>query len=235
MPAFKPSILISDAFGSVGDVTFYHRNGKCFYKKRSHGGFQGTPGQLSSLEVHRRALAAWRTIDQATQEVWNGYGVEAVPHKPPFDNKAHISGQNLFVSAYHGFAILGNEHIPLPQRFEKFPPFAVDVTGAVKENGDLIISVSVTMSEEFDCSRYHLLSKIQLVEPWRGRNPGLMRNYLADADCNVQNVHIVIPGYAGVWDLDLEEYMVHAMFILLDNKTGYRSQAHPASFPIQML
>ena len=91
--------MISDAYGSVGDITFYHRGGKCYYRKRSAGNYPGTPGQLSHLDVHRRALAAWRTLDQATQMIWHEYGKEAVPHKPPFDNQAHISGQNLFVSA----------------------------------------------------------------------------------------------------------------------------------------
>lgn len=234
MPAFKPSILISDAFGSVGDVTFYHRNGKCYVKKRSPGGFQGTARQMSVLEVHRRALAAWRTVDQATQEIWNAYGMEAISHKPPYDNKAHISGQNLFVSAYHGFAILGNEHTPLPQHFEKFPPFAVEITGAVKDGGNLVLSATVTISDELDAGRYLLLVKLQLTEPWKGRNPGLMRNFLARENCDVKDARIVVPGYTSIWGIDLEEYMVHARFILLDRVTGYRSQAHPASFPIRV-
>ena len=87
MPRFRPSLLISDAYGSVGDVTFYHRGGKCYYRKRSAGNYPGTSAQLSHLDVHRRALAAWRTLDQATQTLWHEYGKEAVPHKPPFDNK----------------------------------------------------------------------------------------------------------------------------------------------------
>lgn len=66
-----------------------------------------------------------------------------MPHKPPFDNKAHISGQNLFVSAYHGFTTLGNEHIPVLQRFVKFPPFAVCLANAVKQDGNLVIPAAV--------------------------------------------------------------------------------------------
>ena len=102
MPAFQPSVLISDAYASVGDVTFYHRSGKCYSRKRSVGNYPGTAAQLEHLDVHRRALAAWRTLDQKTQMLWHEYGKGAEPHKPPFDGKAHISGQNLFVSAYHG-------------------------------------------------------------------------------------------------------------------------------------
>ena len=51
MPAFQPSVLISDAYGSVGDITFYHRGGKCYYRKRSAGYYPGTPGQLSKWRM----------------------------------------------------------------------------------------------------------------------------------------------------------------------------------------
>ena len=30
MAQLRPSLLISDAFGSAGDITAYHRGGKCF-------------------------------------------------------------------------------------------------------------------------------------------------------------------------------------------------------------
>ena len=100
MPRFYPSILISDAYGSVGEVTFYHRNGKCYYRKRSHSRYPGTAAQTSALDVHRRALAAWREVPHQTQQVWNRLAEDVEPHRPPFDHKAFISGQNLFVSAY---------------------------------------------------------------------------------------------------------------------------------------
>ena len=70
MPRFYPSILISDAYGSVGEVTFYHRNGKCYYRKRSHSRYPGTAAQTSALDAHRRALAAWREVPHQTQLVW---------------------------------------------------------------------------------------------------------------------------------------------------------------------
>ena len=132
MPQFLPSVLISDAYGSVGDVTCYHRGGRCYYRKRTTGNYLGTAAQLSALDVHRRALAAWRPVGQSTQEIWNKLATQVEPHRPPFDHKAHITGQNLFVSAYHGFATLGNEHIPVLQRFVKFPPFAVCLADATK-------------------------------------------------------------------------------------------------------
>lgn len=36
--------------------------------------------------------------------------------RPPYAPKTSISGYNLFVSAYHGFAKLGNEHVSSPRR-----------------------------------------------------------------------------------------------------------------------
>ena len=124
---------------AVGEVPFYHRNGKCYYRKRSHSRYPGTAAQTSALDVHRRAMAAWREVPHQTQLVWNRLAEEVEPHRPPFDHLAHITGQNLFVSAYHGFATLGSEHAPVPVPFEKFPPFAVSLGDAVKMNGSLVI------------------------------------------------------------------------------------------------
>ena len=123
MPRFYPSVLISDAYGSVGEVTFYHRNGKCYYRKRSHSRYPGTAAQTSALDVHRRALAAWREVPHQMQLIWNRLAEEVEPHRPPFDHLTHITGQNLFVSAYHGFVTLRDEHGPLPAPglSEEFP------------------------------------------------------------------------------------------------------------------
>ena len=33
-----------------------------------------------------------------------------------------------------------------------------------------------------------------------------------------------IPGYTSIWGLDLQSYQIHARCILLDTRTGYRSQ-----------
>lgn len=46
--------------------------------------------------------------------------------RPPYAPKTSISGYNLFVSAYHGFAKLGNEHVSSPRRKGYFPVFALD-------------------------------------------------------------------------------------------------------------
>ncbi len=158
MPQFLPSVLISDAYGSVGDVTFYHRGGRCYYRKRTAGNYLGTAAQLSALDVHRRALAAWRTIGQSTQEIWNKLATQVEPHRPPFDHKAHITGQNLFVSAYHGFATLGREHVPAPAAFETFPTFLVRILGASAVAGDLVLRLKLEADDPE--GRYRLLCKL---------------------------------------------------------------------------
>ena len=148
--------------------------------------------------------------------------------RPPFDNSTHITGHNLFVSAYHGFATLGNEHVPEPRAFEKFPPFAVEVGGASIVEGLLVLPVSVFIAAAFVPERYRLLAKIQLTQPGKGRNSGKMRNVLADRPCGSSSVNLFID--PSIWGLSLQQYQVHARFILLDTVTGYRSQYHQQSF-----
>ena len=93
-------------------------------------------------------------------------------------------------------------------------------------NGSLVIPARVEIPQCPDASRYRLLVKIQLTAPGRCRHLGLLRNYLAEGDCAAGVVSVVIPGYAGVWGFDLDQFQVYARFILLDSITGYRSQFH---------
>lgn len=72
----------------------------------------------------------------------------------------------------------------------------------------------------------HQLVKIQLTAPGRCRHLGILRNYLVDEDCAAGVVSVVIPGYAGVWGFDLDQFQVYARFIQKDSITGYRSQYH---------
>jgi len=61
-------------------------------------------------------------------------------------------------------------------------------------------------------------------KPGRGWDTGALRNFLAEPGASeaVQTTRII--GYTSIWDLDLDSYQVHARCILLDTKTGYRSQ-----------
>ena len=237
MPRFTPSILISDCWGSMGDLTFFHWNGQCYYKNKSRGTFPGTAGQLASLDVHRRALAAWRTVPHETQKVWNSLAEPVISHKPPFDSKATISGQNLFVSAYHGFYTLGDEHCPTPTAFEPFPPHSVAFLDASLIDATLLrLRLKTFFPDGIQASRYQILMKVQLAKPGYGKKPGLMRNFLATAPCSngEGTASFQIDNYVARWGLDLDEYQVHCKYVLLDRQTGYRNNLTPLSFLIKL-
>lgn len=223
-------VLFSDLYGSAGNLTAYHRDGRWLLRKRSQSPYIGTQGQEVVLSVHRRAISAWQSLSEDCQRLWDVLADNVEPHQPPFDHTTRISGYNLFVSAYHGFATLGNEHVPEPRAVEKFPPFAVEVGSASVVEGLLVLPVSVILAPSFVPERYRLLAKIQLTQPGKGRNPGMMRNVLADRPCGSSSVNLIVD--PGIWSLNLEQYQVHARFILLDTVTGYRSQYQQQSFLI---
>jgi hypothetical protein len=159
---------------------------------------------------------------------WSIYAKNVVAHKPPFLNENHISGYNLFVSAYHGFAILGNEHKPVPTRFEEFPPFNAEfISAEVTGGSDLLLKFSLFVGSADDPMRYRTLGKIQLVRPGRGCHPGKLRNYLSvEASPDSQSTRIIIfniSDYRSVWDLDLPEYTFHIRYLLIDTITGFRN------------
>ena len=76
-----------------------------------------------------------------------------VSHRPPFGQKNSISGYNPFVSAYHSFAQLGNEHIPEPVMFEPFPIFSMDYldcsAAGYKDGIQVAVSFVVCDSKKF--------------------------------------------------------------------------------------
>ena len=227
---FKPSVLVSDVFGSAGDVTAVHRDGKVYLRKKVHVGRTPTPAQAAHLEVHRRALAAWRTVPHEVQEVWNAYGAEVEPHRPPFDHLAWISGQNLFVSAYHGFYSFGREHVPEPVPFESFPPFALQALGASDVEGKLELRFSVSGLEFVDGARYWLYGTFKVLRPGKGNDGRISkRTVLATGSCVSSFVVMMVPDWLDVWPEveGLPVVQVLGDFVLLDEVTGYRSQKHP--------
>lgn len=233
MPRFVPSVLISDCWGSMGDLTFYHVDGRCYYKNKPKCNFPGTAGQNEQLEVHRRALAAWRTLGHSVQLIWNSLAEPVISHQPPFDNTAHISGHNLFVSAYHGFYTLGDEHVPAPQPWEKFPVYAVEFLSCDRPTpDDLCLHFNVAFENCERPDRYQLLFKLQLTKPGGGKNKGKMRNFLSGAPCSAgdSTVDLLIPDYRAIWGLDLPTYQVHCWYLLLDRQTGYRNIHTQLSF-----
>jgi len=222
MPLYRPSILLSDAYGSAGSITFYHRNGRCYTRRRVKASYPGTPAQLEHLAIHRRAMVAWASLDRNTQLKWIEYETTAEPHRPPFDHKAHISGNNLFISAYHGFALMGDEHTPEPKPFH-MPSFVVTFDGAIVENGILLLIVNAHVSPVDNPGRYRLYSRLRLTNPGKGYGVRGMRGFLAAGDCSGQ-MTIRIPAYTEIWNLPEERFQIQAMCILLDSETGFRSQ-----------
>lgn len=237
MPRYEPNTRFSDCWSSVGDVTFFHRDGVCFWKKKPVCEFPGTPGQLEQTEIHHRALEAWRSLEHEVQLHWNSLALDVPSHRPPFDGTTHITGHNLFVSAYHGFAQLGNEHVPTPAPWDHFPVFAVCYSSVeVEGNSDLKILFRVNMPECKEPSRYRLLTKMQFTEPGRGRKPGLMRNFLASDECSSQDCIVRVP-VGNVIDsmgLNVLSFQVHSRCILLDVHTGYRCNYQKLSFLVEV-
>ena len=259
MPTYNPSILISDCYGSAGSITFYHRDGKCRWRSKSTLSFAATPRQCAALSIHRRALAAWRTIPDTEKERWHDIAKNVPSHRPPFGYGCHISGHNLFVSAYHGFVTLGDEHIPQPVEHHPFPVFAAEfVSASIANSSDLRILLRLSMSLEKEPERYALLCKVQLTDAGKGCNPGKMRNILAeetenetDADvspasaavCDASNpdnavnsriIFLAIPDYRIFSGICADRYSLHIRYMLIDRLTGYRSQYQKLSTAINI-
>lgn len=228
MPRFLPNTLLSDCWSSAGNVTFYHRNGVCYFRSKAYSEFKGTVGQLEQKQVHHRAILAWQGLSRRQQFKWRKLAVGVAAHRPPFGDGNHISGYNLFVSAYHGFAQLGNEHIPVPRRFEPFPIFSLDfVNSSMASLFDMELRFRLTMCGMNEPSRYRVLGKIQIEAPGVGRNPGKMRNYLSKSapTGTVSEIAFNVPRKR----FDIDIFQMHVRYLLIDSKTGYRSQYHSLS------
>ena len=237
MPRYYPNSRFSDCWSSCGEVTFYHRDGVCYWRDKAHPVFAETPGQLDEAALHSRAIAAWQSLDHAVQLQWNTLAEKVPSHRPPFIPDHHISGYNLFVSGYHGFAQLCDEHIPVPAAFEAFPVFTVEYQSAeVVESDDLVLRFRVRLDGGADPTRYRLLTKLQFTSPGKGRQPGYLRNFIAEGNCIAADciVEVPVPDYRDVWDLDLQEYQVHGRFLLLDSRTGYRCNFKRRSFAVNL-
>ncbi len=234
MPRFYPNQLISDCWSSVGNISFYHRNGVCYWKTKPQPVFPGTAAQLRTLEVHKRALTAWRGISDDEKMLWNEYAKPVLSHRPPFGDDGRISGYNMFVSAYHGFAVLGNEHTPAPQAFRTFPIFALKFVGAIVINNiSLKLLYEMSVEDDFCTEDYAVLGKIQLTVSGGGRNSGKMRNIPASSVAQQENgkyeAEFFINDYVGFCGFDADSYSVHMKYLLIDRKRGYRSNSHRVS------
>ena len=233
MPRYEPNSRFSDCWSSVGDTTFFHIDGVCYWKKKPVCEFAGTPGQMEQLELHRRALAAWQTLDHDVQLQWNAFGAMAPSHKPPFDGSTHITGHNLFVSAYHGFAQLGDEHVPEPAPWEEFPLLHLKFSSAVAVgDSDLQMTFRASLPECSDPTRYRVVAKLLMTEPGHTRTGGFYRTFLALSNCPSTDaeVRFLIPDFRNLWPVSGPSYQVHCRYLLIDTQTGYRNIFRKTSF-----
>ena len=218
MPKFHPTPIIQDCWSSIGNITFYHRNGQCFYKRKIKPVFPGTPAQLDQAQVHHRAILAWQQLQHSVQLQWRELALCVPSHRPPYDDKHHISGYNLFVSAYHGFAQLGREHVPVPQPYPLFPisHFQLLQIDSAGSSGFVSLRCRLTLQNTDNPSRWHVSSKIQLTAPGVGCDPGKMRSYMATRLSDTE-ISFTVPNSG------LGDYKVHIRYRLIDEVTGYRN------------
>lgn len=229
MPKFTPTALIEDCWSSIGNITFYHRNGNCYWKRKAKPTFPGTQAQLDQQQVHHRAILTWQKQPHAVQLKWGEYAKNVHSHRPPYDNKHHISGYNLFVSAYHGFAQLGNEHTPEPQPFPKFPSAALEVLEIISGVETATLRCRLILADIINPERWQLSVRVQLASPGVGCDPGKMRSYMANHIDQMEIgqftsnivVTITIP-----LSHTVPSYQAHIKYRLIDERTGYRNNWH---------
>ena len=229
----------------MGNISFYHRDGKCYWRTKPKTAFPGTPAQLTNAAIHRRAIKAWRELEHDVQLEWSAIA-KGVPSKQlPYDPGTHISGYNLFVSAYHGFAQLGDEHTPDPKPFTPFPQFSITLDDAAVIEEDLLITFSTdiafhtgrpsvtpdlpALGPDRGIEHLHFVLKLQITHPSGGIRPGLMRSFLSMQTESPNRIQILIPDYKNAWHLDLTEYQAHIRYFLIDSQTGYRSREQQIS------
>lgn len=223
MPQYHPNTLFSDCWASIGNITFYHRGGICYFKNKPYSTFKETPEQLRLKELHKRAIKAWQTLSHKQQFKWREYSVKVAAHRPPYGDNNHISGYNLFLSAYHGFAQLGNEHTPTPKKFVPFPIFSLNYLSCQKPKSanDITLQFRLSLYATDDYARYRVLAKIQITQPGKGRNPGLMRNALSKDIPQASESEVTFLVSDPLPQSNTKQ--LHIRYLLLDTKTGYRS------------
>lgn len=174
--------------------------------------------RLDQAQVHHRAILAWQQLQHSVQLEWRELARCVPSHRPPYDDNHHISGYNLFVSAYHGFAQLGREHVPVPQPYPLFPISHLQLLQI--DSGGSSRSVSLrcrlTLQNTDNLARWHVSARIQLTAPGVGCDPGKMRTYLGVRSSENEIVF-------NVPRPDIDDYQVHLRYRLIDEITGYRN------------
>ena len=217
MPKFHPTPIIQDCWSSIGNITFYHRNGQCFYKRKPYTQYRGTTAQLDQAQVHHRAILAWQQLPHSVQLQWRELAKSVPSHRPPYDDNHHISGYNLFVSAYHGFAQLGREHVPVPQPYPLFPISHLQLLqiDSASSSGSVTLRCRLTLKNTDNPARWHISARIQLTAPGVGCDPGKMRGCMGRKHDN--EVEFSVPNSGN------NNCQAHIRYRLIDEITGYRN------------
>ena len=227
MPKYHPNTRFTDCWASVGNITFYHRDGQCYYRTKANPVFPGTSHQLVQVSIHKRALQAWRNISHEEQLEWNALATQVKSKRPPYDHKTCISGYNLFVSAYHGYASIGDEKIPEPKPMPDFPTLSLKLISSTVVGKTLQVKFKI---ENLHASLHNftIASRIQLVNLGAGTNPGKMRNHQAELTDNIATFTIPLPNQ------DHNSYTLHMRYFIIDRTTGYRSMQTRQSEDIRL-
>lgn len=228
MPRFYSNIYFSDCWSSVGSVTFYHIGNKCYFRKRAFSVWKGSTDQVLQSAVHTRALKAWKGLDHQIQKQWNEYAKDVPASRPPYNDSNHISGYNLFVSAYHNFFQLGDEHVPVPVKYNPFPVTDLEfVLSEIVDNSHLHVTFKLHLDGVQYSSRYRVLGKIMLSDAGRGCKTGLLRNYLSAevgySDDGCQLVQFQISDFKQKFPLNGLFCKFHMRYVLIDSISGYRN------------
>ena len=222
MPKYIPNLLFSDCYASVGNITFFHKDGECFFKTKARPTFPGTAGQQVQLCIHQRGLQEWRNLGHDEQLEWNALARTVRSKRPPFNTSSHISGYNLFMSAYHGLACIGDERIPEPKPLPDFPVISLEIESAKAiNNTDLQVSYRITGDNIHE--NLVIIGKLQLTAPGFKSHRGKFRNYVGHISSSIY-VTFVMPNYRILSGLELQGYLVHLRYFLIDADSGYRSR-----------
>lgn len=222
MPKYIPNLLFSDCYASVGNVTFFHIDGECYVKTKPRPLFPGTAGQQIQLSIHQRGLQEWRNLVHDEQLEWNALAKSVRSKRLPYNATNHISGYNLFISAYHGLACIGEERLPEPKPVPHFPIIYFKLASAeIVNEADLQIVFLNTGDRVGD--QFRIIGKIQLTTPGYKAHRGKFRNHLGNR-LDSDQVSFIIHNYRSASNLDLREYQVHLKYFLIDSCSVHRSE-----------
>ena len=222
MPKYIPNSRFTDCYASVGNITFYHRDGECFFRTKAKPMFPGTAGQQVQLSIHQRGLQEWRNLGHEEQLEWNALARTVRSKRPPFNTSTHISGYNLFMSAYHGLACIGDERIPEPQPIPDFPVVCLEMASSTVIN-ETDLQISFRITGDIIPMNIRVVGKLQLTAPGYSPHRGKFRNHVGTIG-NDGHVTFIMHEYKAVSGLDLREYQIHMRYFLIDSQSGHRSK-----------